>query len=150
VGTHAQIRLRQGLGALALVVVLLVLPGCGGDRPGAEADGGTVGIAERDFAISAPKQLSSGDIVLQVHNRGPDQHELIVARVNASGLPFRADGLTIDEEALARHEAGALEPGESGSVRDLPLHLTPGRYVLFCNMSGHYLGGMHSDLVVRQ
>jgi uncharacterized cupredoxin-like copper-binding protein len=27
--------------------------------------------------------------------------------------------------------------------------LAPGRYVLFCNMSGHYLGGMHRLLVVR-
>jgi uncharacterized cupredoxin-like copper-binding protein len=149
VGTPAQIRLRRGLGALT-VVVLLALPGCGADRPGTEVDGGTVGVAERDFAISAPKQISSGDVVLQVHNRGPDQHELIVAPVTASGLPLRADGLTVDEEALAHHEAGALEPGQSGSVRDLRLHLTPGRYVLFCNMSGHYLGGMHSDLVVRQ
>jgi uncharacterized cupredoxin-like copper-binding protein len=30
----------------------------------------------------------------------------------------------------------------------LHLHLTPGRYVLFCNMAGHYLGGMHRTLVV--
>jgi uncharacterized cupredoxin-like copper-binding protein len=28
-------------------------------------------------------------------------------------------------------------------------HLTPGRYVLFCNMSGHYLAGMRRVLVVR-
>jgi uncharacterized cupredoxin-like copper-binding protein len=29
------------------------------------------------------------------------------------------------------------------------VHLTPGRYVLYCNMSGHFLGGMHTLLVVR-
>jgi len=147
---HAQIRLRRALQALTCAVILLSLSGCGSDGAGTEAGGPTVGVAERDFAISAPRQVSSGDVVLQVHNRGPDQHELIVARVTGTALPFRADGLTIDEDALARREAGALEPGQPGAVRDLPLHLTPGRYVLFCNMSGHYLGGMHSDLVVRQ
>ena len=42
----------------------------------------------------------------------------------------------------------ALEPGQPGSVRELALHLRPGRYVLLCNMSGHYLGGMHTELVV--
>jgi uncharacterized cupredoxin-like copper-binding protein len=28
------------------------------------------------------------------------------------------------------------------------LHLRPGRYELFCNMAGHYLGGMRAELVV--
>jgi uncharacterized cupredoxin-like copper-binding protein len=46
-------------------------------------------------------------------------------------------------------DGGSLEPGASGDVRDLQVHLTSGRYVLFCNMSGHYLGGMHRVLVVR-
>jgi uncharacterized cupredoxin-like copper-binding protein len=27
--------------------------------------------------------------------------------------------------------------------------LEPGRYELFCNMAGHYAGGMESELVVR-
>jgi len=148
VGTLAQIRLRRALEALTAAVILLPLSGCGADS-GTDAGGGIVGVAERDFAISAPQRVSSGDVVLQVHNRGPDQHELIVARVTGAGLPFRADGLTIDEEALQPVEAGALEPGQSGRTRELRLHLAPGRYQLFCNMSGHYLGGMHAVLIVR-
>jgi uncharacterized cupredoxin-like copper-binding protein len=62
---------------------------------------------------------------------------------------MRSDGLTVDEERLQRSEVGVLEPAESHAVRDLRLHLTPGRYVLFCNMSGHFIGGMHKLLVVR-
>ena len=31
----------------------------------------------------------------------------------------------------------------------LKLHLAPGRYILFCNMEGHYMAGMHTELVVR-
>jgi uncharacterized cupredoxin-like copper-binding protein len=31
----------------------------------------------------------------------------------------------------------------------LRVRLTPGRYEFFCNMSGHYLGGMHTVIVVR-
>jgi uncharacterized cupredoxin-like copper-binding protein len=42
-----------------------------------------------------------------------------------------------------------LEAGKPGSLRTLSVRLGPGRYVLFCNMSGHYLGGMDHDLVVR-
>ena len=58
--------------------------------------------------------------------------------------------MTVNEEALTSiTEAGSLEPGQPGRTRDLDVRLTPGRYVLFCNMSGHFLGGMHATLVVR-
>jgi uncharacterized cupredoxin-like copper-binding protein len=55
----------------------------------------------------------------------------------------------VDEEALEPRILGMLEPGAPGDVRTLRVHLSPGRYVLFCNMSGHYLGGMRRTLVVR-
>ena len=49
---------------------------------------------------------------------------------------------------MERSIAGALEPGEPGTRR-LHVRLTPGHYELFCNMSGHYLGGMERELEVR-
>ena len=108
-----------------------------------------VRVTEKDFKIAAPRRLDAGDVVLRVRNRGPDQHELLVIKVGRRGLPYRVDGLTVDEEAVEASEVGVLEPGEPGGVRDLAVHLTPGRYVLLCNMSGHYLGGMRRTLVVR-
>jgi uncharacterized cupredoxin-like copper-binding protein len=86
--------------------------------------------------------------VLKVGNRGPDHHELIVVRVGRSPLPFRADGMTVDEDAVRRRTVGTLDPGGAGTLRSLRLRLAPGRYVIFCNMSGHYLGGMHRTVVV--
>lgn len=83
-----------------------------------------------------------------VDNRGPDNHEFILVRVGGAPLPFRPDGMTVDEDAVERRTVGALEPGEPGSVRLLRVHLAPGRYEFFCNMSGHYLGGMHAALTV--
>ena len=106
-------------------------------------------VTERDFRISAKNVVSTSDLRLVVHNRGPDAHELIVVRARDLHLPLRADGSTVDEEALKRATVGVLEPGEPGSVRELLLHLRPGRYMLICNMSGHFLGGMHTELVVR-
>lgn len=108
-----------------------------------------VRVTERDFSISAPKLVSAGDLRLQVRNNGPDAHELIVVRAGRGPLPLRSDGLTVDEAALTRRKVGTVEPGTAGSARVLKLHLAPGRYVLFCNMAGHYLGGMHTLLVVR-
>lgn len=107
-------------------------------------------MSEADFAITAPHQLRAGDVTFRVHNEGPDQHEFIVVRSPSGRLPLRADGVTVDEETLQREEVGSLDPGSSGAIRELAVHLQPGRYVLFCNMSGHYMGGMHSTLVVSQ
>jgi uncharacterized cupredoxin-like copper-binding protein len=121
--------------------------GCGSAGQGAKS-ASAIGVSERDFHISAPDQVSAGEVVFTVHNHGPDRHELIIASANSS-LPLRTDGLTINEEVLEKREVGELEPGAPGSVRTLRLHLRPGRYVMFCNMAGHFLGGMHHELVVR-
>ena len=106
-------------------------------------------MTERDFRISAaPTRVAAGDVVLSVRNRGPEQHEFIVVRASGAALPLRVDGVTVDEDALKAAKVGALEPGTPDSLRELRLRLAPGRYELFCNMAGHYLGGMHTELVV--
>ena len=97
---------------------------------------------------AAARVGATGEVVLSVHNDGPEEHELIVVREGDHPLPFRKDGVTIDEDALAKAQVGGLEPGTPGSVRELQLRLTAGRYELFCNMSGHFLGGMHAQVVV--
>jgi hypothetical protein len=130
-------------------VALLAVAACGNGRPDAGGHTTLVRIAERDFRITAPKRVPSGDLLLSVRNRGPDGHELIVVPEQGSRLPLRRDGSTVSEERLERIIVGALEPGQPRSVRKLRLHLAPGRYELFCNMSGHYLGGMHTKLVVE-
>jgi uncharacterized cupredoxin-like copper-binding protein len=126
----------------------VLVAGCGSASNGG-GQARVVGVTERDFKISAPKTLAPGRVVLRDRNQGPDEHELIVVKTGTAGLPLRSDGLTLDEEALAHDEAGSLEPGAPDSTRDLTVNLTPGRYVFFCNMAGHYMGGMHTEVVVQ-
>jgi uncharacterized cupredoxin-like copper-binding protein len=135
------LRLPLVLASLAL----LAFAGCG--APKARSHVTVARVTERDFKIRAPKHVAPGDLLLSVRNRGPDGHELIVVR-EGGRLPLRRDGTTVSEEKLEPLIAGALEPGHPYSVRKLRLHLRPGIYELFCNMSGHYLGGMHTKLVV--
>jgi uncharacterized cupredoxin-like copper-binding protein len=137
--------------AAVLCVVAPLLSGCGvagsaTARPAARV----VKVTERDFRISAPTALPAGRVTLQVHNEGPDVHELIVARVGGGApLPLRRDGLTVDEERIQAATLGNLEPARPGATRELSIDLTPGRYILFCNMYGHYRGGMRAQLVVN-
>ena len=132
------------------IASVLVLAGCGGraERGGPVA-GAVVDVSEKDFGIDAPHTLARGDLVLRVHNKGPDAHELIVIKSPDGRLPMRRDGLTVNEEGLEKETVAALEPGEPGGTREIRFHATPGVYVLICNMMGHYLGGMRSVLKVR-
>jgi uncharacterized cupredoxin-like copper-binding protein len=130
------------LPAVALAVSA-VLSGCGAGHGSGSAD--QVQVKQHDFKISAPSELSAGNVDLRVDNTGPDDHELIVVRA-AGRLPLRKDGITVDEDAIEPRKVGSLEPGVGN--RDLSLKLSPGRYEMFCNMEGHYLGGMHREFQV--
>jgi hypothetical protein len=130
---------------------VMVVSACGGAvSSGAGGSGTVIGVTERDFHIATTiADVSSGDVTLRINNQGPDQHELIVAPERKGGLPFRADGFTVNEEAIQSSEPGSILPQQPGGTQYLRLHLPPGRYVLFCNMEGHYMAGMHNELVVR-
>jgi uncharacterized cupredoxin-like copper-binding protein len=138
------------LGAVtACLLAVGTAAGCGATSRLA-AGGPVVSVTERDFTIKAsPNRVPAGQVVFQAHNRGPDAHELIVVREHDAALQLRSDGMTVNEEALKSAIVGTLEPGAPGSVRELHVKLKPGRYVLLCNMSGHYMGGMHTVVVVR-
>jgi uncharacterized cupredoxin-like copper-binding protein len=129
------------------VAVALAIPAVSGAQTRRSSK--TVKVSERDFHITVPKRLPAGDVVIRLKNRGPDDHEFFVARAGDGELPMRDDGLTVDEDAIEHRTVGSLEAGHAGSVRHLRLHLRPGRYVMFCNMSGHYLAGMDTDVVVK-
>jgi uncharacterized cupredoxin-like copper-binding protein len=131
-----------------MVPALVVTAACTGTHAADHPSAAVVHVTEGDFTIHVPAQISAGDVRLLVHNRGPDMHELIVVRTSTPHLPLRPDAATVDEEGLEPLTVGALEPGPPGSVREIDLHLRPGRYELFCNMAGHYLGGMSATFTV--
>ena len=141
-------RLSSWLGRLTLVVLpVLFLVGCSESGSASRAPQALVRITERDFRLVVkPGRVPAGDVELVVRNQGPDRHELIMVRSDESQPPLRRDGLTVDEEAL--HEVGAVEPLHPHAVQRVRLHLAPGRYELFCNMAGHFMAGMHRELVV--
>jgi uncharacterized cupredoxin-like copper-binding protein len=130
------------------VLLGLALTGCGGSSPPAGSST-LVGVNERDFRIATTtSHVSAGVVELRVHNAGPDQHELIVVAERRGGVPLRSDGLTVNEERIQSLEPGSLEPSEAGTTRYLRVRLEPGRYLLFCNMAGHFMSGMRTTLVV--
>ena len=134
--------------ACAAVAAGVLLAGCGSGA-GASATA-QVNVTERDFHIGlSSSTVHAGAVRLRIHNGGADAHELIVAPGRAGSLPLRLDGFTVNEEAIASSEPGSITPQLPGGTESLVVNLRPGRYVLFCNMEGHFMAGMHTTLVVR-
>jgi uncharacterized cupredoxin-like copper-binding protein len=136
-------------GVLALALPLFAAASSGASEALTPPTAQALQIQVKDFAIKAPERLRAGTIALHVRNAGPDTHELILVRADGRPLPLRSDNLTVDEDAIKARTVGSVDKDQPGSERVLKVTLRPGRYVLFCNMSGHYLGGMHTRLVVR-
>jgi uncharacterized cupredoxin-like copper-binding protein len=133
---------------LGAYVVALAITACGSGSSHRSA-GRVVSVREKDFRIVLkPVRVPAGRVDLKVDDVGPADHELILIRAPQGPLPLRRDGLTVDEEALKSVTVGVLEPATPGTIRHLDATLRKGRYEVFCNMAGHYLGGMHAFLVV--
>jgi uncharacterized cupredoxin-like copper-binding protein len=133
---------------VVLTALAAVVSGCGGSGA-RHPSAGVVSVRERDFQIKLSRtHVAAGEVVFRAKNTGPDAHELIVVRSEGARLRLRPDGMTVDEEGLEKSIVGALEPASAGGTRELRVRLAKGRYTLLCNMYGHYMGGMHSTLVV--
>jgi uncharacterized cupredoxin-like copper-binding protein len=142
-------QLSSRLGRLLVVVLsMIVAAGCSASGRVAGPRGTVVRVNARDFQLTiTPKHIQAGNVRLVVRNHGPDTHEVIVVRPR-SQISLRRDGLTVDEEALSAVTVASVEGTGPGRVEQVRVHLAPGRYELFCNMAGHFMAGMHGELVV--
>ena len=140
---------RRKAGIAAIAVSIVLASGC---SSGIEAaPGRIVAVTLRDFKLSASaRSIPAGRVRLMLYNRGPSTHELVVVRTDRApdSLPILPDGLTVDEEAASLRLLDEDSDIAIGATDALNLRLRPGRYVLFCNLNGHYLGVMHVSLVV--
>jgi uncharacterized cupredoxin-like copper-binding protein len=142
-----QRRARRARHWLPAVATALLLSACSGGSPA--RSGSTVDITLHDFKIDSSTSVSSNThVVFPVQNRAPTTHEFVIVRSDlpADQLPIASDGLSVDEDLF--RPAGEIGEVDSGTTETLALHLAPGRYVYFCNLEGHYLGGMHGVLEV--
>ncbi|MCX7255955.1 MAG: sulfocyanin-like copper-binding protein [Polaromonas sp.] len=110
--------------------------------------GGATPMAPVGIRLSSEK-VPAGKLTFEVSNTSTQMpHEMVISSIKDSQtpLPYDKDGNKVDEDAAGHlGEVAELEPGKKGS---LTLTLKPGRYILYCNIPGHYARGMWTLLTV--
>jgi uncharacterized cupredoxin-like copper-binding protein len=134
---------------LALCVALALLAAaCGGGAASDPGDVPTLYVDLSDFKVAADHAtVPAGKVVFGIRNHAAMAHELKVIKTDRA-----AEALEVDASSAKAKEDGKV--GEllnisAGASRKLVLELAPGRYVLICNIAGHYQLGMRTSLVVQ-
>lgn len=95
--------------------------------------------------------IKAGETVFHVHNDAmSEEHEMVLVKLKSPDqkLDVVAGKDRIDEKKLkSMGEVADLKPGADGQLK---AKLTPGSYVLLCNIKGHYQAGMHAALTVMK
>jgi len=95
--------------------------------------------------------VAAGEVTFEVTNTSKQMvHEMVISPVKDMNtpLPYDKAGNKVDEDAAGHlGEVAELEPGKKGALK---LTLKPGRYLLYCNVPGHYALGMWTLLTVKR
>lgn len=104
--------------------------------------GGDMAMAKMGVNAS-PKVVRPGLVTFKVTNLASKiVHEVIVARLpdDVAKLPYDEQAQMVKEDALqAFGSVKEIDPSRSAA---LTLTLKPGKYMLYCNLPGHYMAGM--------
>lgn len=162
-----RLRINGALGAMMSVAIAgILLAGCGSSdntttttqtETGAAAGGGASGKAVEikmgDYFF-APNSASAkaGQTTIEAPNEGSVEHELVLFKtnMNPANLPTESSG-GVDEEKLDKEaeEVGEIADVEAGDTKSEEFNLSPGKYVMFCNLPGHYAQGMYGTVTVK-
>ena len=149
------IKLNEVAISYGMIVLLSAYPAIAGGIEAAKADATVVEVAMtnqpdgRQIMTLSQNPVHAGPVLFKVMNHSPNSvHEFLVLRtdLDPEAFPMEDSGIRVDESKVSGiKELGDLDPGKSGQM---PMTLSPGRYVLFCNQPGHFMAGMFATLTV--
>lgn len=127
---------------VGLLAVSLIATGVASSSTGAS----TVKVTLKEFKLQpSPKTVKAGPVTFAVQNVGSIVHEMVVIKTDAAPgtLPVKADRVS-EKGAI-----GEVPDVASGKSKKVTLNLKAGRYVLLCNLKGHYKLGQWSAFTVK-
>jgi uncharacterized cupredoxin-like copper-binding protein len=104
-----------------------------------------VAVKLKEFKVlPSPTSAKAGPVAFTVKNTGALAHEFDVVKTNLPVAKLPVKGSRVTLKPLGK--VGPLQPGKSAV---LGLSLKPGKYVLYCNVSGHYQAGQRVGFTVK-
>ena len=147
---------RTGCLLVLTMVVVGSFAACSSDSedPEAATAVSATDVTEHDFEIGMDSsRLKSGDVTFTVTNTGPSVHEFVIVKTDlaADALPTKTeDGAEIvDEDGDGFTPVDEIEDIQVDTDQELTVDLAAGKYVVFCNVPGHYLAGMTTAFTVE-
>ena len=109
-------------------------------------------LAMAKMGVNAnPNTVRRGTVTFKVTNLASQMiHEVIVARIpeGTEKLPYDETTQRADPDALLTFgSVKEIDPHKSAS---LTMELKPGKYLLYCNLPGHYMAGMWTGFDVTE
>lgn len=134
---------------LLAAAVTALMAGIGSGSAWAEpstASAATIRVREREFKlVPSATSVRAGKVIFVARNAGEVAHNLVVLRTKLAPGKLPMVGSRAKEVGLQ----GKTPVFGAGKTRRLTLTLKRGRYVLICNVPGHYKAGMFAGLRVR-
>ncbi len=108
-----------------------------------------VNATTTEFKITSDAtRVAAGVVTFTVTNKGGIEHEFVIVQTDLApaALPKDTEGGVAEGGALTKVDE--LEHIAPGSSKVLTVKLQPGKYAFFCNLPGHYTGGMNGGFDV--
>lgn len=100
---------------------------------------------EDDAAIMSP---TAGEVTFEVHNDGEISHDFVIIKTDLGETALPVDGTKVDENGTGVDVVDKIDTIDAGDAETLSVDLDPGKYVVICNIAGHYTQGMHASFEV--
>ena len=146
----SRLRLRKGWTAVAaaLAAIAIVTSACAAAGPADTSEVPSIYVDISDYKIATDHPtIAAGHVVVGIRNHAAMAHELKVIKTDLAPDQLPVDGATA--KASEDGKVGELLNIAAGASRKLVLELTQGKYVLICNIAGHYQLGMRVGLEVQ-
>ena len=136
----------RGWAAVLFAGLLAGLTAAASPAGSASSAGGTVTLTLSEWKLSTARAtVTAGRVTFVARNAGTMPHELLVLRSDRHHHLLRVEGGRVVESG----RVGRIPRFPSGASKRVTLKLAPGKYILLCNILGHYQAGQYAALRVR-
>ena len=142
---------RRGLRWTALAAIMAITLGVLGSTVGeveaATTTDLTATLSEWKITLNSA-EVQAGDVTVVAKNAGAVSHELVVLKTNVAPDQLEMVANRVDE---SKYESiGEIADFDPPTTQSATFKFAAGKYVLICNIAGHYQQGMRVALTVVQ